>query len=126
MPPLFALAGQYCSAAGLFAGPGAALLTRPLDAAPPVEPASNPPAFDLFVRAFGDGEAVARRLLDEVDAWDAAGRPGTQGLRITAYPIDVDYHAAAGEIVAARRWTRFVPGWPARSGLGLARIDETR
>ncbi|HEV8641111.1 MAG TPA: methyltransferase, FxLD system [Methylomirabilota bacterium] len=111
VPYLFALAGKYCSSAGLFEEHGACFLMRPPCDASPAEQAANPPAFDLFVRGFGDDEALVRRLLDEVQAWNAAGRPGTEGLRIRAYPTDVDYHAAAGEIVVPNRWTCLVLDW---------------
>jgi len=114
VPHLFALAGQYQSSAGLFAARAAALLMRPPGDTPPVEPVADPPAFDLYVRAFGDEEAIAQGLLDEVRAWEAAGRPGAHGLRITAYPIEGDNRAAPDALVVAKRWTRFVLSWPGR------------
>ncbi len=116
VPHLFALAGQYVSSAGLFEEHGAAFLMRPPGEAPPVERVCVPPAFDLFLRVFGESAALARHLLDEIRAWDVAGRPGTEGLRILAYPIEADYRAAADEIVVARDWTRFVLDWPGRAG----------
>jgi protein-L-isoaspartate(D-aspartate) O-methyltransferase len=116
VPHLFALARQYASSAGLFEGRGAAFLMRPPGEAPPVERVCDPPAFDLFLRVFGESAALAWHLLDEIRAWDVAGRPGTEGLRILAYPIQADYRAAADEIVVARDWTRFVLGWPSRAG----------
>jgi hypothetical protein len=116
VPHLFALAGQYATSAGLLEAGGAAFLMRPPGEAPPVERVVAPPAFDLFLRVFGEAGPLARRLLDAIGAWDVAGRPGTDGLRILAYPIEADYRAAADEIVVARDWTRFVLDWPGRAG----------
>jgi protein-L-isoaspartate(D-aspartate) O-methyltransferase len=43
--------------------------------------------FALSVLGYGPhGPELARKLADLLRAWDAAGRPGTGGLRISAYP----------------------------------------
>src|SRR5262249_3629432 len=76
VPYLFALAGRYASAAGLFEPSGAAFLMRPPGEAPPAEPVAESPSFELFVRGLGADGGLARHLLAEVRAWDAAGRPG--------------------------------------------------
>ena len=38
--------------------------------------------FALFVRLFGIDESLARRLIARIQAWDAAGRPSSDGLRL--------------------------------------------
>ena len=65
------------------------------------------------MRALGQGGGIARRLCRQAQAWDAAGRPGTDGLRIRALPIDVGYEPAANEDVVEKRWTRLVLDRPA-------------
>lgn len=65
------LVGQRCLAA----------LIRPDPAGVPAD------QFDLRVQLFGRGdEDLARRLTEQVQAWDATGRPSTADLRISAYP----------------------------------------
>src|SRR5439155_9386174 len=65
----------------------------------------------LGVRSFVDGAALGDRPLAHVDAWNAAGRPGTAGLRIVAYPIDGTYRPSPGEVVVDKQWTRLVLSW---------------
>jgi hypothetical protein len=78
---------------------------------------AEPRSFELHVRGFGEDAEPARRLCGHAQAWDAAGRRGTDGLRIRVLPLDVDYAPAAGEHVIDKRWTRLVLDWPARPGL---------
>src|SRR5262249_27572240 len=124
VPYLFALAGRYASAAGLFEPSGAAFLMRPPGEAPPAEPVAESPSFELFVRGLGADGGLARHLLAEVRAWDAAGRPGARGLRILAYPVDVDRQTGADEIVVVKRWTRFVLSWSPSPDRPPACIEE--
>jgi protein-L-isoaspartate(D-aspartate) O-methyltransferase len=44
---------------------------------------------NLAVRGFGDAQRQAAVLSELVKAWDAAGRPGIQDLRIDAYPSEL-------------------------------------
>jgi protein-L-isoaspartate(D-aspartate) O-methyltransferase len=116
VPHLFALAGKYRSAAGVFEGDSAGFFTRPPGDPAPVEVETQPRPFELVVRSFGDGGGLARRLLAHAQAWDGAGRPGTDGLRIRALPIEVGYTPGAREQVVMKRWTRLVLDWPAQAG----------
>ena len=69
--------------AGVFDTGGFAILARPSEPDSP-EPA---PAFELRVLGYGpDGPDLAAGLTAHVQAWDAAGRPGTGHFRISAYP----------------------------------------
>jgi protein-L-isoaspartate(D-aspartate) O-methyltransferase len=108
VPLLFALPGKYRSAAGVFEETGASFYMRApgdrFDGG--LEAATR--AFDLYVRAFGEGAGLARRLCRHAQAWHAAGRPGADGLRVRVFPIDSDYEPAAHEHVIAKRWTRLV------------------
>src|SRR5215510_4569086 len=111
VPPLFAVAGKYRSAAGVYEAGGAGFYMRPPGEGFEAEAASRP--FELYVRALGQGDGIARRLCRHAQAWDAAGRPGADGLRIRALPIDVAYQPAPNEYVVEKRWTRLVLDRPA-------------
>ncbi|MGH3877281.1 MAG: methyltransferase, FxLD system [Actinophytocola sp.] len=71
--------------------------------------------FGLATLSVEDGELVvtgAERIAEElaahVVAWDEAGRPGTSGLRIDAYPAG---SAATGEYVIDKKSVRLVLTW---------------
>ena len=71
------------------------------------------PSFPLYVRQFGSDESQARRLVDHVRAWDVAGRPSTDGLRVRAYRQEAEpVPLEEGDIVIEKRWTRLVLDWP--------------
>lgn len=94
--------------AGIFARESFAVLARPDDPGPGTGPGSGtapgtasglgpgrpmparqarPPGFTLCVLGYGPaGAELAAELAGLVGAWDAAGRPGTDGLGITACP----------------------------------------
>lgn len=115
VPGLFALAGKFRSTAGVHDGESACFLMRPPDAPIPAEQAPDSPPFELFVRGFGDA-APTRLVLERVSAWEARGRPGTEGLRIRVYPIGVEYGPLQDEIVVPKRWNRLVLDWPGQAG----------
>jgi protein-L-isoaspartate(D-aspartate) O-methyltransferase len=108
--------------AGIFAGDSFAVLARPdipgpgPDAAglggrargPGSGPGSeaekprpgHPEMFTLCALGYGpDGAELAAELASQVGAWDAAGRPGTDGLCITACPKPVP-PAATGAVIS--------------------------
>lgn len=63
-----------------------------LDVAGPAAPAgdSGPRAkIDLAVRSYGDAGQEAARLAELVGDWNAAGRPGSDRIRIDAYPAGI-------------------------------------
>ena len=77
-----------CSPAPGSSGPRRGWSTTPprASSARGADMASDP--FDLTLRAYGDSTTLVSRVRTRVAEWEAAGRPGTQGLRIRAYPID--------------------------------------
>jgi protein-L-isoaspartate(D-aspartate) O-methyltransferase len=119
VPPLIGL-GQTRKVVftpALLAESGLAALMRP-----PGQPAplldyndlfAPGPSFALHVRQFGTASSLARRLIVPVQAWEAAGRPASDGLRVRAYRRDAGHVPAEGEIVVEKRWTRLVLDWPA-------------
>jgi protein-L-isoaspartate(D-aspartate) O-methyltransferase len=78
--------------AGIFSGDSFAVLARPDAPVPGGEPQmpahpARPSAFTLCALGYGPGGAeLAAQLAAQIGAWDAAGRPGTEGLSITACP----------------------------------------
>jgi hypothetical protein len=50
----------------------------------------------LTVRGYGDARQQQARLKELIVAWDAAGRPGPDQLRIDAYPSGVPYPDTGG------------------------------
>jgi protein-L-isoaspartate(D-aspartate) O-methyltransferase len=106
VPRLYVVPGKYRSAPGVFESTAAAFLTRE----PGADASAEAGAFEVHVRGVGGAE-IAERLRAHVQAWDAAGRPGSEGLRIRAMPIDRAYTPAANEHVVEKRWTRLVLDW---------------
>ncbi|HVC32818.1 MAG TPA: methyltransferase domain-containing protein [Chloroflexota bacterium] len=96
------------------------MLLRGAFAAPTVEiPLGPSPGLSLAVDDPGavDGAAVYQLLAGSRHdrttrlAWDAAGRPGTDRLRIRADPVDSPRRPSVNEIVLAKRWTRLGFDW---------------
>ncbi len=116
VPPLYVVPGKYRSAAGVCETASAGFYMRPSG-----DPGSEPRPFELYVRSFGE-EHTARRLCEHVRAWNAAGRPGSDGLRIRALRIETPYMPAVHEWIVDKRWTRLVLDWPDR----LAREAPSR
>ena len=82
--PLFAMDRRMT--AGVFDTAGFAILARPSRPASRAPP-GRPPASELSVLGYGPaGPDLAAGLAAQVQAWDAAGRPGAGHFRISAYP----------------------------------------
>ena len=88
---------------------------------PPDEPAQLLPMdkvfaskspFPIHLRQFGPDDSLAQGLLAQIQAWDAAGRPSFDKMRIRAYPKDSEYVPAEGEIVLEKQWTKLIIEWP--------------
>jgi hypothetical protein len=70
--------------------------------------------FELFVRCFGRGEALAQDLLARVQAWSSAGRPSEERMRIMAYPRHVPCVRPTpleDERVIQKLWTQMIVHW---------------
>ena len=106
VPALFDGTGEAASTFGFFEPDGVALLIRA--AAPP---GLADGTIYLGVRAYGNLR-VGERLRSATQAWDKAGRPPVDRLRIRAYPIESPYAPRSGDIVRERPCTRLVLAWP--------------
>jgi hypothetical protein len=72
--------------------------------------------FALFVRQFGSDDSVAQRLIAQIQAWDTAGHPSFEQMRIRAYPKDAEYMPSENEFVIEKQWTKLVIEWPYAPG----------
>jgi protein-L-isoaspartate(D-aspartate) O-methyltransferase len=62
----------------------------------------------LTAVGFGQhGAHLAAELAAAVRAWDAAGRPGTEGLHVDAYPRPAAARTAREQLILERQWTTF-------------------
>jgi hypothetical protein len=75
----------------------------------------NPAAYDLpfalFIRQFGPNDLVTQRLIAEIQAWNAAGRPAIEKIR--AYPRNSQYRPSKNEAMIERQWTKLILEWQA-------------
>ena len=102
---------KVCGTIGLLGDEGLCVFVRPPGSDSSSEQPGGSETFELFVRSFGPGTELARRLVEQVRAWDAAGRPSSNGLRVRAYPKDTDYVPSTDEFVVRKRWTQLVLDW---------------
>jgi hypothetical protein len=100
-----------CGTIGLSGDEGLCVFVRPPGSDSSSEQTDGSQTFELFVRSYGPGTELARRLVEQTRAWDAAGRPSSNGLRIRAYPKDTHYVPSTDEFVVRKRWTQFVLDW---------------
>ena len=96
---------------GLLGEDGLAVCIRPPDQASSIDHSDDCSPFELFVRGYGPDDTLAHRLIEEVMAWDKAGRPSGEILSIRAYAKDVDYVPSKNESVIPKRWTKIVVKW---------------
>jgi protein-L-isoaspartate(D-aspartate) O-methyltransferase len=109
LPCVLWLPGKLSMTAGLLDASGLALLgVGDRSAATSL---GDPRWLPVCVRGFDAGAGLVDRLVDLVSGWNDAGRPGTEGLRVTARPIDERYDPAAGEFIVDKRWSRLVLSW---------------
>jgi hypothetical protein len=67
--------------------------------------------FALFIRQFGANDSNPQRLITEIQAWDAAGRPALEKIR--AYPRNSPYMPLKNEGMIERQWTKLILEWQA-------------
>jgi len=78
----------------------------------PLHLLSDEQPFELWVCSFGSDLRLAERLMAHLAAWDTAGRPTTQNLRIRAYPLESIDTATPNEVRLQTEWSQFVLDWP--------------
>ncbi len=113
VPCLFGYGGEWkcCFTSGVINASSLAVLMRPPDSPLPWDCPEDSVPFELFVKSFGSEDSLARRLIEQVRAWDAAGHPTSEGLSVKVYPKDHAYIPTEKEIIIDKRWTRLVVDW---------------
>ena len=106
VPALLTGGDEMTGSFGFFESGGVALLVRAATAADPADGTVS-----IAVRVHGDA-AVGERLHAATVAWNGAGRPSLEHLRVRAYPIEYPYDPRASEIMLLRPCTRLVLDWP--------------
>lgn len=108
VPHLMGSPGASVMAGGLFDGSSLCLLHRP------ARPPASRRAAELVVRGYGASETLAARLQDQLRAWDRAGRPAAEDLRIRILPPGEEprLHAPEDAYVLEETWGRLVFDWP--------------
>ena len=102
--------GKLGLTAGLFDGDTMAVLSLGADEHPATS-LGDPRELPISIRSVGPNTETGRRLAGLIRAWDQAGRPGTEGLRVVAYPLGATYDRSPGEFVIDKRWSRLVLSW---------------
>jgi protein-L-isoaspartate(D-aspartate) O-methyltransferase len=110
IPYVFRFSNGWACTDGIFEGSSICTLTRPPGQESPLNIPSSAPPFALNIRCYGPDASIGQRLLDQLRAWDAAGRPPASDMRIRAYPLDTDYAPVSGESVIPKRWNKLVVG----------------
>jgi protein-L-isoaspartate(D-aspartate) O-methyltransferase len=67
--------------------------------------------FALQLRSYGNAEVLTQRLLGQLRAWDAAGRPRGERLEIVVYPLGAEIDIPNDAVVVSKRWHQFVLRW---------------
>jgi hypothetical protein len=98
---------------GLVGERGMAFLVRPSgDGAEDGETAEKQP-FQLHIRRYGEAAGLVERLAATVLGWEMNGRPGTEGMRVRAFPVGagVEGVVVGRSALASGRWHQFVIDW---------------
>lgn len=113
VPCVFLWGGQWrtCSTAGVLSEGGLCVLARPPDRPRPESGVGGADRFELWLRSFGSDDSLEERLSAHIGAWDAAGRPSPEALRIVAYPREAVVQPAGGEVVIENPHSRLVLRW---------------
>ena len=97
---------SYCTTNGLVSADGLALWARRYHAKPQKDQ-DNP--FELVVRAHGEaGGELAQRLVAVAQAWDGAGRPGSDQTHVAIYPYGMLVPDRPGQMILPRETVRIV------------------
>ncbi len=101
---------------GMRSDTGVCVVTGPPNQPPPrqrwpLRSLSDEQPFELWMCSFGSDRRLAERLMAHLAAWETAGRPTTQTLRIRAYPLENTYTPTPDAVLLHTEWTQFVLNW---------------
>jgi protein-L-isoaspartate(D-aspartate) O-methyltransferase len=117
VPPLIGFDGKerIAGTVVLLDKAGLVALMRPPDQPLPLftmdKLAASDLPFALFIRQFGANDSITQRLITEIRAWNAAGRPVIEKIR--AYPRSSPYTPSKNEAMIERQWTKLILEWQA-------------
>jgi len=117
VPPLIGFDGKerIAGTVVLLDKAGLVALMRPPDQPLPLftqdKLAASDLPFALFIRQFGANDSITERLITEIRAWNAAGRPALEKIR--AYPRNSQYMPSKNEVMIERQWTKLIMEWQA-------------
>jgi protein-L-isoaspartate(D-aspartate) O-methyltransferase len=114
VPSLYGYGPQIRSTIGLLGERGLALLGWLAGHTP--EAAGNDwsaraPGLELEVRSFGAEPGLAERLAGLALAWEAAGRPTSDSLRVRAYQRGTEPPASPHTRILTKTWTSLLVDW---------------
>lgn len=96
---------------GVLRGSGLALLAPPPESERDEVDRAAGQAFPLFIRSYGPDRGVGEHLLRRLEAWHEAGRPGSEGASVWAWPVDEEAEGVEADVTFARRWYRYGVRW---------------
>ncbi|MCG8347179.1 MAG: methyltransferase, FxLD system [Chloroflexales bacterium] len=115
VPPLFSwISNNWPSSStiGVVGAKGLCVLAPPADRALDTEGLAET-SFEPLVRSYGLDTDLANKLIAQIAAWDSAGRPSGNTLRIKAYPAELAYTLAADDMVIAKQAHHLALSWGA-------------
>ena len=74
-------------------------------------PTWDGPPFSLFLHSYGSNDWLAEHALDQITAWDKAGRPSLENAQIQIYPAAAGYNPLAAESAMAHGDSLLVVRW---------------
>lgn len=74
--------------------------------------ASYQESFELGIRNFGFDRTLATELVNQIEAWDKAGRFLVRGLRVRAFKNEDDRAFDPRALILDRSWNRFLLDHP--------------
>ncbi len=114
VPPLF----WWCngenksySTIGVLDVSSVCVLTRPQAKIQDGDDCLASPPFELFVRTFGLDDSLRQHIIEQIHAWDNAGRPSARELRIKAYLSANEFIARQNEIAIDKKFAHLVLDW---------------
>ncbi len=97
---------------GLVGKSGLGLLTRSSAAELPLwKLIGSSPALELIIRSFGPDDEPTQRLLRQIKAWDASGRPSNERVCIRVYHSDTKYVPTRQEFAIFNQQNLLVFNW---------------
>ena len=90
-------------------------LSCPPESKSPFIEMSDDDSFDvkanLFVKQYGQDDALSEKVIDLIIAWEQSGRPQLDSMQIRVYPKSVRIDPQEDEFVFEKPWTNWIIKW---------------